>query len=86
MRFRQTRRRHAGVESAIGALQTGNGLERCRDRSEKGFDRFVALAVLGRNLHVLGKRLIAREACTVKRHAACANSPRPKHFLSSTGR
>lgn len=62
VRFRQARQRHAGVESAIGALQAGNGLERCRDKSELGFDRFVSLGVLGRNLQVLGKLLIAREA------------------------
>ena len=59
--FRQARQRHPGVESAIGALQFGNGLERCRDRSELGLERYVALGVLGRNLHVLGKLLIARE-------------------------
>jgi hypothetical protein len=62
VRFRAARQRHPGVESAIGALQAGNGLERCRDRSELGFDRFVSLGVLGRNLQVLGKLLIAREA------------------------
>ena len=62
--FHQARRRHAGVESAIGALQSGNGLERCRDRSELGLERYVALGVLGRNLHTLGKLLIARQdAC-----------------------
>lgn len=61
VRFHQARRRHAGIESAIGALQAGNGLKRCRDRSELGFERYVALAVLGRNLHTLGKLLIARE-------------------------
>ena len=60
--FRQARQRHPGVESAIGALQSGNGLERCRDRTEPGLKRYVALGVLGRNLHVLGKLLIAREA------------------------
>lgn len=59
--FREQRRRHPGVESAIGALQAGNGLHRCRDRTELGFERYVALAVLGRNLHVLGKLLIAQE-------------------------
>ncbi len=59
--FRQARQRHAGVESAIGALQCGNGLQRCRDRSELGLERYVALAVLGRNLHTLGKLLIAQE-------------------------
>lgn len=60
--FRQARQRHAGVESAIGALQAGNGLERSRDRTEIGFERYVQLGILGRNLHVLGKLIIAREA------------------------
>jgi len=59
--FRQARRHHPGIESAIGALQFGNGLERCRDRTDVGLKRYVALGVLGRNLHVLGKLLIARE-------------------------
>ena len=61
VQFHQSRRRHSGVESAIGALQSGNGLVRCRDGTEVGFERYVALAVLGRNLHSLGKLLIARE-------------------------
>ena len=61
IQFRQARQRHPGVESAIGALQAGNGLKRCRDRSEIGFDRYLALGILGRNLHMLGKVLIARE-------------------------
>ena len=73
--FHQARRRHSGVESAIGALQSGNGLARCRDATEVGFARYVALAVLGRNLHALGKLLIAREdelapAAVSKRAAA----------------
>ena len=62
--FRQARRRHSGVESAIGALQAGNGLVRCRDRTEPGFSRYIQLAMLGRNLHVLGKILIAGEDAT----------------------
>ena len=59
--FREARQSHPGIESAIGALQSGNGLERCRDRTERGFARYIGLGVLGRNLHVLGKLLIARE-------------------------
>jgi transposase, IS5 family len=59
--FRRARRRHPGIESAIGALQSGNGLDRCRDRGFGGYCRYVGLGVLGRNLHVLGKLLIARE-------------------------
>ncbi|MFH1109947.1 MAG: ISNCY family transposase [Planctomycetota bacterium] len=62
LEFRKARQWHPGIESAIGALQSGNGLERCRDRTERGFERYIGLGVLGRNLHVLGKLLIAREA------------------------
>jgi hypothetical protein len=61
VQFRQSRQRHPGVESTIGALQSGNGLERCRDRTELGFERYLGLGVLGRNLHTLGKILIAQQ-------------------------
>ena len=60
LKFHRTRLRHSGVESAIGALQRGNGLKRCRDRSEIGFERYFGLAVLGRNIHTLGKLLLAK--------------------------
>jgi hypothetical protein len=60
--FHKARQRHSGIESAIGALQSGNGLTRCRDRSELGFIRYIGLGILGRNLHVLGKLLITSEA------------------------
>jgi hypothetical protein len=59
--FREARQRHSGIESAIHALQSGNGLDRCRDHSSIGFARYVALGVMGRNIWVLGKLLIARE-------------------------
>ncbi len=61
IQFHQSRRRHPGIESAIGAMQSGNGLERCRDATELGYERYVALGILGRNLHTLGKLLIAQE-------------------------
>ncbi|MFO1044490.1 MAG: transposase [Planctomycetaceae bacterium] len=66
--FRAAHQRHSGVESAIGALQAGNGLERCHDRTERGFARCLALGVLGRNLQVLGKLLIAQQSA--KSHSA----------------
>jgi hypothetical protein len=73
--FRRARRCHSGVEAAIGALQAGNGMKRCRDKTELGFERYLALGVFGRNLHTLGKLLIAREhesanAAYSKRQAA----------------
>ncbi|HKI68336.1 MAG TPA: ISNCY family transposase, partial [Verrucomicrobiae bacterium] len=72
VQFRQARQSHPGVESAIGALQSGNGLKRCRDKTETGFERYLGLAILGRNLHTLGKLLIARQA----EHAAAGLSKR----------
>jgi transposase, IS5 family len=62
VQFRRARQRHSGVESAIGALQSGNGMKRCRDHTEIGFERYLALAILGRNLHTLGRLLIAQQA------------------------
>jgi IS5 family transposase len=62
--FRKARKRHSGVESAIGALQAGNGLKRCRDRGAEGYERYVALGILGRNLQTLGKLLLAQDAAT----------------------
>lgn len=59
--FRQARQKHPGIESAIGALQSGNGLARCRDHSQIGYARYVGLGVLGRNLLTLGKLLLSRE-------------------------
>jgi len=71
----EAQQNHPGVESGIRALQSGNGMQRCRDRSELGFDRYVSLAILGRNLHTLGRLLIAQralhsEAALTRRHAA----------------
>jgi hypothetical protein len=59
--FRKARQNHPGVESAIGAMQAGNGLERCRDKTDRGYERYVGLGVLGRNLHTLGKLLLAQD-------------------------
>jgi transposase, IS5 family len=59
--FRKARQNHPGVESAIGAMESGNGLERCRDKTDRGFERYVGLGVLGRNLQTLGKLLLAQD-------------------------
>lgn len=59
--FRKARQNHPGVESVIGALQKGNGLKRSRDRRKKGYERYVALGILGRNLQTLGKLLLEQD-------------------------
>lgn len=59
--FIRLRHRHSAVESAINALEA-HGLDRCPDHGIDGFKRYVALAVLGRNLHRLGTILLAKDA------------------------
>ncbi len=71
--FRRLRRRHSAVESAINALEA-HGLDRCPDHGLDGFKRYVALAVVGRNLHRLGALLLETEAergrQSARKHAA----------------
>ena len=56
--FVQARRQHSAVESGINALEV-HGLDRCPDRGLDHFKRYVALAVVGRNLQKLGAILQA---------------------------
>lgn len=70
--YRASRRRHAGIESAIHALVWGNGLVRCPDKGLVGYRRYVALGIVGRNLQTLGTILLkqARRADARLRQAA----------------
>jgi len=60
------RHRHSAVESGINALEN-HGLDRCLDHGIGGFKRYVALAVLGRNLQKLGAVLQAKARKRLKR-------------------
>jgi len=76
--FFEAQQNHPGVESATSALRSGNGMKRCRDRSEIGLDRYVPLAIPGRNRQTLGHLLIAQqapqsEAAATRRKAAQAS-------------
>ncbi len=51
--FKEARRKHSLVESSINALEN-HGLDRCLDHGLKGFKRYVALAVLARNIQIIG--------------------------------
>jgi hypothetical protein len=65
-RFIQLRRKHSAVESAINALEV-HGLDRCRDHGIDGFKRYVALAVVARNIQRIGTLLLAQEAEEARR-------------------
>ena len=58
--FLKARRQHSAVESAIHALEV-HGLDRCMDHGIDGFKRYVALAVVARNIHRIGDMLWQRE-------------------------
>jgi len=59
--FIRLRRQHSAVESAINALEA-HGLDFCPDHGIDGFKRYVALAVVARNLQRLGAVLRDQEA------------------------
>jgi len=50
------RRQHAAIESAIHALEV-HGLDRCPDRGLPALRRYIALAVVARNIQLLGRYL-----------------------------
>ena len=58
--FIQARHQHSAVESGINALEV-HGLDRCPDHGVNGFKRYVALAVLARNIQQLGVKLRQKE-------------------------
>jgi hypothetical protein len=62
----QLRRKHAAGESAINPLEV-HGLDRCRDHGIDGFKRYVALAVMARNIQRIGALLLAQEAEEARR-------------------
>ena len=64
--FVAARGQHPAVESGIHALEN-HGLDRCPDSGLRGFERYVALAVLGRNLQILGTILCKQEEQRKKR-------------------
>lgn len=59
--FIRLRKQHAAVESSINALEC-HGLDRCLDHGVRGFQRYVALAVLARNVLRLGQIIHQHEA------------------------
>jgi len=64
--FVKARRAHSAVESAINALEV-HGLEMCPDHGINGFKRYVALAVVARNIHRIGAIVWAQEQARAQR-------------------
>ena len=73
--FMKARHAHSAVESAINALEV-HGLDMCPDHGIDGFKRYVAFAVVARNIHRIGdilwKREQEREQRKLKRNSGCS--------------
>jgi transposase, IS5 family len=67
--FKQARYKHSAVESAINALEV-HGLDMCPDVGIHGFKRYVALAVLTRNIHRIGDIVWQRDQERERRRQA----------------
>jgi len=67
--FAESRRKHSAVESCINALEN-HGLDRCLDHGLHGFKRYVAIAVLARNIQILGHLIQQKELKRQKRRKA----------------
>lgn len=63
--FVALRHQHSAVESAINALES-HGLDVCPDHGIVGFKRYVAIAVLARNIQRLGALLREQEAARIR--------------------
>jgi len=64
--FREVRRKHSAVESSINALEN-HGLDRCRDHGLHGFKRYVGLAIVARNIQIIGHIIRQRELARLQR-------------------
>jgi hypothetical protein len=74
--FIKARRAHSAVESAINALEV-HGLDRCPDHGIRGFERYVALAVVARNIHRIGAILWQHEQQREHRRKKYSNRAPP---------
>jgi len=72
--FTKARRAHSAVESAIHALEV-HGLDKCPDHGINGFKRYVALAVVTRNIRRIGDILWQQDVARARR----ANARKQKY-------
>jgi len=75
------RKQHSAVESGINALEN-HGLGRCADHGLDGFQRYVALAVVARNLQILG-HVLQQKALTQRQSQEKARKTRARNRLNA---
>lgn len=55
--FKHLKNKHSAIESNINELEH-RGLDRCPDRNQRNFNRYVGLAVTSYNLHKIGRQIL----------------------------
>jgi hypothetical protein len=80
--FIRARYKHSAVESAISAMEN-HGLDRCLDVGLEAFERYVALAVVARNLQQLGSIIIEKERKKEKRREKYNRTRAAQEYLSA---
>jgi IS5 family transposase len=78
--FKAAQKDHPAVESGINALEN-HGLDRCVDHGLNGFKRYVALAIVARNVQRLGHLLQGKEYSRLKRKKKIQATLRAKRLL-----
>jgi IS5 family transposase len=76
--FRKARNKHSAVESAINALEV-HGLDMCPDHGIDGFKRYVALAVVSRNIQRIGAILKQQEQKREEKRKRCLSHDTIQH-------
>ena len=69
--WRKQANKHSAVESNINALEH-HGLDRCPDRGEANYKKYIGLGVLSYNLHRIGWHLQEKERVKQRRQKAAA--------------
>ena len=79
--FVKARRAHSAVESAINALEV-HGLDICPDEGIEGFKRYVALAVVARNIHRIGAIVWQQDVKSEQRKNKYADRDTPQKLAA----
>ena len=79
--FVKARRAHSAVESAINALEV-HGLDICPDEGIEGFKRYVALAVVARNIHRIGAIVWQQDVTREQRKNKYADRDTPQKLAA----
>ena len=66
--FRKTRHQHSAIESNINELEH-RGLDRCKDKGYKGFEKYVGVGVIAFNLKRIGEYLLERDRQLLRKSA-----------------